>query len=356
MDQNQQPKSNENINPSDHQDAEQILQSLQTIVISVDANHLVRRWNQSAAEKFKISAQEAEGKSFFDLSVQWQEPRLIKELFEMVCREAPLETEVAFQDGAQLVTLGVKVYTQEEGGQPKGWLIQAADITQQKMLRFQLDQAQKMEAVGQLAAGVAHEINTPIQYIGDSVRFVSKALKKLDSILELLPDLMENSDEDWQDKIEEISENLPSARKVRKSLTQIPEALDDAMTGVQKVAKIVAAMKAFSHPGSNEKATISLNDVLESTTTVARNEWKYVSELKLELDPELPTIQGFHGELNQAFLNIVVNAAHAIGDRVQRGDYEAGLIQISTQAERGSSSKNSGHRWRDSRVRSQPGL
>ena len=322
-------------NVGSHQDAERILQSLQTIVVSLDSEYRVQRWNHSAAEKFNIAAHDAEGKRFFDLPVQWQEPERLKALFDEASKETPVQSEIGFQDGAQQLTLGVKIYSLFDEDQSMGWLLQGADITHQKMLRFQLDQAQKMEAVGQLAAGVAHEINTPIQYIGDSVRFVSKSLKKLDAILELLPDLMENSDDDWQDRIEEISDELPTARKVRKALTQIPEALDDAMTGVQKVAKIVAAMKAFSHPGSDEKGTLNLNEVLESTVTVARNEWKYVSKLEMDLDPELPSIQGFHGELNQAFLNIVVNAAHAIGDRVKRGDFEAGLIHISTKTRDG---------------------
>jgi signal transduction histidine kinase len=96
------------------------------------------------------------------------------------------------------------------------------------------------------------------------------------------------------------------------------------------VARIALAIEEFSHPSSNEKMMTDLNKAIENTTTVSGNEWKYVAELETDLDPALPPIMCLPGEMNQVFLNLIVNAAHAIGDKVcDNGD--KGTITVSTR-------------------------
>jgi signal transduction histidine kinase len=112
---------------------------------------------------------------------------------------------------------------------------------------------------------------------------------------------------------------------------QIPQALQETLEGVERVSKIVRAMKEFSHPGGKEKAPADLNKAVESTVTVARNEWKYVADLKLELEPNLPFVPCFLGEFNQCLLNLIVNAAHAIGDVVKNHPGTKGLITVQTR-------------------------
>ena len=213
------------------------------------------------------------------------------------------------------------------------------DISAQKQaerernrMEIHLRQAQKLEAIGQLAAGVAHEINTPIQYVGDNTRFLKDSFNNLTSLLrnhgELLAAAKQNA---VTPELVAQVEAAQAASDVEYLFGQIPQSISETLEGVERVAKIVRAMKEFSHPGGKEKSAADLNKAIETTTTVARNEWKYVSDLKLDLDPELPLVPCFIGEFNQAILNLVVNAAHAIGDFVQQHPGTKGTITIQTR-------------------------
>jgi signal transduction histidine kinase len=171
----------------------------------------------------------------------------------------------------------------------------------------QLAEARRLESIGQLSAGIAHEINTPCQFAVDNVEFLK----------ETFPELMQALDGD-------TSVDLEFLRK------EIPAAIEQTREGIQRVSKIVLAMREFSHPGSADKAAVDVNRAIESTITVARNEWKYVAEVSTDLDPELPRVPCYGGPLNQAILNMIVNAAHAIAAG-RRDDDAKGEIRVSTR-------------------------
>ena len=210
----------------------------------------------------------------------------------------------------------------------------ASDTTDRKQLEIQLFQARKLESVGQLSAGIAHEINTPTQYVGDNTRFVKDSfeavLKILDSHAALLSAVKNNA---VTPELIAQADEILAASDLDYLRGQIPQALQETLEGVERVSKIVRAMKDFSHPGGKEKAQADLNKAIESTVTVARNEWKYVAELKLDLDPNLPFVACFLGEFNQAILNLIVNAAHAIQDVVKKSPGTKGLITVQTRRE-----------------------
>jgi PAS domain S-box-containing protein len=208
------------------------------------------------------------------------------------------------------------------------------DITERKQLENQLFQARKLESIGQLAAGIAHEINTPTQYVGDNTRFVKDSFAAVARVLESHKALLAAA------KTGPVpAEMLARANEILETsdldyLTeQIPQSLTETLEGIERIGKIVRAMKEFSHPGGREKTPADLNQAIESTVTVARNEWKYVADLNLDLDPALPAVACFIGEINQAVLNLVVNAAHAIGDVVKDTPGAKGVISVGTRAE-----------------------
>ena len=222
-----------------------------------------------------------------------------------------------FRQSAQLQTLV------EEKTRALARMVEELGATQ-----TQLVHAQKLEAVGQLAAGVAHEINTPLQYIGDNLQFLDKAFNRIVTLLDRVVEAAEECD---PDEFAEVVQKAMKKARIDFVRKRVPRALEQSIEGVQNVSHIVAAMKAFSHPGGDEKQPTNLNRLLDTTRTVSRNEWKYVAELLLDLDNGLPPIEGLPSELNQVFLNLIVNAAHAISDR--HGTSGEGKIVVRTRAE-----------------------
>ena len=206
------------------------------------------------------------------------------------------------------------------------------DITEKLAMEGQLRQSQKLEAIGQLAAGIAHEINTPIQYIGDNTGFIRESWGHLADLLaaaqrlrdELSPGMVPQAVLDTFDGCSRIAD-------VAYLSHDIPQAIDQTLEGVQRVARIVNAMKEFSHPGSQEKQAVDLNRAIETTITISHNEWKYVADVRTHLDPDLPLVPCLAGEINQVLLNLVVNAAHAIADVPHQGEGSLGTITLSTR-------------------------
>ncbi len=206
------------------------------------------------------------------------------------------------------------------------------DVTERLHLESELQQAQKLEAVGLLAAGIAHEINTPTQYVGDNVEFLQSAYESYAKLVEILRCIVTTSDDPaGLDAQIEKARDLIETSNLDYLTEQVPRALEQSLDGVGRIATIVQAMKEFSHPGTTEMTYADLNQCILSTITVSRNEWKYVAEVDTDLDMALPDVKCLPGELNQVFLNIIVNAAHAISDVVEQHGGEKGRIFIRTQ-------------------------
>ncbi|MFZ3263919.1 MAG: PAS domain S-box protein [Terriglobales bacterium] len=219
----------------------------------------------------------------------------------------------------------------DENGRATHFLALKEDITERRNMEVQLQHAQKLEAIGQLASGIAHEINTPTQYIGDNVSFLSEAFEDLRKLVADYERLMAAAKDNVISS--EIVEEIRSAVErvdCGYLLEEIPKALAQTKEGINRVSKLVSAMKEFSHPGTKEKTPLDINRALESTITVSRNEWKYVSDLETDFDCSLPLVSCLPSELNQVILNLIVNAAHAIADVVPHGAAAKGKIHVRT--------------------------
>jgi PAS domain S-box-containing protein len=209
------------------------------------------------------------------------------------------------------------------------------DVTRRRSLEAQLQQTQRLESIGQLAAGIAHEINTPVQFVSDSVNFLKDAFLDLQAVLAShhrardlaepqLDALPEGLAAAWRETLaREAGSDLPYL------LENIGPSIDRALEGLERIATIVRSIKEFAHPPSAEQSLTDLNRAVTTTLTIARSEYKYVAEVETQLG-ELPLVRCLPGEVNQAILNVIVNAAHAIAERF-KGTDERGHITIRTR-------------------------
>ncbi len=220
----------------------------------------------------------------------------------------------------------------DQSGRTIGAVVALQDITERQRLELQLRLAQKLEAVGQLASGIAHEINTPTQFVSDNLQFLGDSFVSLRGLLD-----------QYRSALRELA-GAPEAREVTARLAAFEEQADigmieadvaaafaDAGEGVSRIKIIVNAMREFAHPAKRHKSPCDVNHQLLTTLTIARNEYKYVAEVVQELG-EVPPIMAFANDLNQVFLNLLVNAAHAIEDEV-RDTRRRGEIRVRTSHE-----------------------
>jgi signal transduction histidine kinase len=205
-------------------------------------------------------------------------------------------------------------------------------MAERKLMEGQLVQAQKLESIGQLAAGIAHEVNTPIQYIGDNCLFLKTSFVEMRALVDQHLELL--------DFVKKANLNAELAARMENNLAhldtaflieEIPKAIDQSLEGVERVSQIVKAMKEFAHPGSGEKAPVNLNHAIRNTLMVCRNEVKHSANVITDLEPGLPLVHCLLGEFNQVILNLVVNAAHAM--QGARKDGSLGTIKVSTRAD-----------------------
>ena len=216
-------------------------------------------------------------------------------------------------------------------GKIVGAVVSFVDITHRKRLEMELRYSQKLEAVGRLAAGIAHEINSPIQFIGDNTRFLQNSFQDELHLIQKYQELHAAASRG------DVSPGLlREVSDIRKKTDweflqrEIPRAMDQMLEGLSRVSTIVRGMKEFSHVDrSNEKTPGDINRALESTLIVARNELKYVADVETQFG-DLPPVLCHLGDMNQVFLNLLVNAVHAIED-VVRTIGGKGKITIRTQ-------------------------
>ena len=233
--------------------------------------------------------------------------------------------------GRHIYTLVSPSRTVDEEGVVTGSFAVITDTTDRKNLESQLLQSQKLEAIGQLAAGIAHEINTPAQYVGNNVQFLKGACDDMLVLCRGVAAFVQQTKASCP-TLEQVAalERQMADCDVEYLAEEIPGAIAQTLEGVERINVIVRSVKQFAHPGAAIMAPADLNESMKSTVTVSRNEWKYVAELVTELDPNLPLVVCMIGEINQVVLNLIINAAHAIADAKKIDPEREGRITLRT--------------------------
>jgi len=299
-------------------------------IISQDLSGNVLTWNRGAERIYGFSAAEMTGQTMAMLipSGRVEEDMALMERIRQGEGTEHLETTRLTKAKGLIHILLTLSPIRDQAGNVIGSAHVAWDVTHLKQLERQNAHAQKLESIGQLAAGIAHEINTPIQYIGDNGKFLEEAFRDLLVYAEACRRRRDQTPAPDPNGADPLDEDLEYFRG------EIPKAVEHLLHGVDQVARIVGAMKEFSHPGPLEKIPVDINRGIESTILVSKNEWKYIADVTTDLDPELPPVPCLAGDFNQVILNLIVNAAHAIAD-VQKDPHTKGSIHITTRKQDG---------------------
>ena len=201
------------------------------------------------------------------------------------------------------------------------------EMHERTRVEIELRHAQKLESVGQLAAGIAHEINTPMQYIGNSLHFIKSALNDYEKLSWIAEEALSCNEGSKNANLSMPSNDLDEI-DLNYIRDRAPKAINRALDGIAAVTKIVQAMNEFTHPDGEAKSEADINRALNTAATVARNEYKYVAKL-VENFQLLPSVECHIGDLNQVFINLIINAAHSISDNART----QGVITLSTWVE-----------------------
>jgi PAS domain S-box-containing protein len=303
------------------QTTEQIIDSAPFALVLVDADERIRQANEFAGKILGASPVELVGQSWAKFA-----PGLLHDRLPHKSEE----TAVVDTQGKPLPVL-LSVIPVLLGNEAI-WIEAFLDLTERKQLEAQLRHAQKLEAVGQLASGIAHEINTPAQFVGDNIHFLAEAYAGVKQLMDEYRQVLGNLTalpgyEHFVEKLKRAEEGADLAYIEENAPTAFARASD----GIARISGIVGAMKEFAHPAHREKSLADLNRALKATLTISRNEYKYVADIETEFG-DLPPVMCHIGDINQVFLNLLVNAAHAIADAGSTSD-KLGRIRVRSAPE-----------------------
>jgi len=224
----------------------------------------------------------------------------------------------------------------DQNGKIVNFVEVARDVTEQLILEAQLRHAQKLESIGELAAGIAHEINTPTQFVDNNIRFMGTSFKTLLDMVgncrDLVNALLDKRDEQT---VLDLAERALDQEELQYLSEDIPNAVEESLAGLRRISEIVQSIKLLAHPGEVEMNYHDVNGIIRNSVTVSTNEWKYVADIVMELDEDLAPVNCLAGELGQVLLNLIVNAAHAIEARFGPTPERKGSIVIRSFREGG---------------------
>jgi PAS domain S-box-containing protein len=330
---------------SDLKRAESVIQEqvkfLQTLIDTIpnpifykDRDGVYLGCNKAFEEFRGLEKEQVIGKTVYDIMPTHQADVITAidtSLFENP-GERVMEDTMQHSDGTQRqVIRQIAVFTGADDN-PAGLVGIFTDITERKLMEDRLAKAARLESIGQLATGIAHEVNTPTQYIHGNLEFLQSAFLYLKSATDRLTQIYQQLENDnpVDSIIREAAMEMEQSG-VEFLAEEIPEAIRGCLDGVDRITEIVNSMRYFAHPGHKEKSLIDVNQVIENSLKVSKNEWKYCARVKMDHPPDLPQIPALATEFNQAILNIIVNAAQAIKEYIGDNPERRGRIGTTTR-------------------------
>lgn len=308
-----------------------LIDEMSSAAIGIDKHDRVTHWNHQAEVYFGINNVATINMRLFDLNIDCDWPIIISNLYDSLNKNVTSNRfEVSYKRSAddkdRLLSVAITPFV-EPNGTFSGYLLLMDDITEKTHMEKRHQQSMYLESIGQLSAGIAHEINTPMQYISDNLNFLKDSFSDTAKALRTIKKHLIEKTLD-ENKLDEIFEEAD----FEYLSDELPLAFSQTTEGVKRVCAIVKAMKEYSHPNSEEKVATNINNCIESTVTISKHTWKYHSEMEVDLDPELPEVMCHPGPFNEVILNIVVNAADAIRERIENNsDIHKGAIKIQTK-------------------------
>jgi PAS domain S-box-containing protein len=292
-------------------------------IYAKDAHSRFTAANKLVAHRMGVEPSELIGKTDFDFFPREHAERFFADEQALIQSGVPLidREELAFDKtrGKDRVILTSKIPLRDAAGNLTGFVGTGFDITDRKDAEARMASSDRLESIGRLAAGVAHEINTPIQYLNDSVTFIR------DGVGELLA---------YIDELHKLTDARPAASDdVDYMREELPPAMTRVAEGLSRIAEIVRSMKVLSHADQREMSDVDLNCSVTSTLVVARSEYRDIADVETDLGT-IPRVICHGGQINQVVLNLVVNAAHAISD-TNKGSGVRGKIVVRTREENG---------------------
>lgn len=309
-----------------------ILSSIGHGVITTDNYGIITFINTEAERFFEWKNEYARGKRLLEVVPLVEGYTHLNHSLFFASKDEPHPVDIRIINNLGQISLLSTTVTHIPGndGNDHGMVFVFRDVTELRKAESQLALSQKLESIGQLAAGIAHEINNPMQYIGDNLSFLNEAFASIFSILDQVKALA--SFEDISSCILGLEKLLEkSQRELDFFRNEIPQAIQQSLEGVTGVSDIVTALRNFAHPGSGEKQIANVNHAIMGTVAIAKNEWKHLADLELNLGNDLPAVKMVVNQINQVLLNMIVNSSHSIQDAIEKGLYPKGRIVISSQ-------------------------
>ncbi len=315
---------------------ESILSAITSPMVLLDLNYNIKNLNRYAEQFIKKEPDSLNKKNLFERNLPWDKNEVHK-IFEAIKKShKPLKGhEIVFSKDR---TMGISVYPiNDSQGKISGFLLMGSDITDKKKYENKKNIEQKLVSLGELSAGVAHEINTPSQYIISNLDFLKRSMEDVRDLYKKLVTFLncyKSGNILKKKQLNGLSEYI-STKEIDYLFSEIPGAINQSLEGMDRITKIVKSMKSLARHDGGEKIQVNINDIIEDVITISRNEWKYSAQLKSDLDYNLQEIVCNPVEINQVILELIMNSTYAISQKIKTGTYEKGVIEISTCREDG---------------------